>query len=160
MRLQIGEVAPLDKKLLNSWHSETVRAIREALDAMSEDIRILHSVYWNSGRAAMDISRTLNIPFVHTVISNGLRRIGEGAKDTADDRVTIERQVFAAAERIFSVSHDEYDDLTSRYGVDPAKIIIVGRPVDRAFSDPAHDECGRPRNPLAAYESTPRRGRQ
>lgn len=157
VRLRIGDVAPLQKQLLNSRHSETVAAIRAALDALGEDVRVLHSVYWNSGRAAMDIARERNIPFVHSVISNGLRRIEEGAQDTADDRVAVERQVFAAAERIFSVSHDEFDDLTNRYGVDPARIVIVGRPVDPAFREPAHDERGRPRSPLAAFEEA--RGR-
>lgn len=147
-RVRIGDVAPIDKKLLGGLHPISLAAVRNALTHCDREIRIIHSVYWNSGRVAMDLSRELGIPFVHTVISNGRRRLLAGAEPNADHRLEVEAAVFEAAARIISVSAAEHDDLTALYGVDRRKIVVVGRPVDAAYRHPAHDEFGRPAAPL------------
>jgi D-inositol-3-phosphate glycosyltransferase len=147
-RVQVGEIAPLDKKHLDGLHSTSLSAVRNAMMSCGHKVRIIHSVYWNSGRVAMDLSHELGVPFVHTVISNGRRRLLAGAKPNADRRLEVEAVVFEAATRIISVSAAERDDLISLYGIDARKIVVVGRPVDLAFRRPAHDELGRPGEPF------------
>jgi len=144
-RIDIGPPGSLDKRRLNEFHDEAVRETRRALTLLPIRPGILHSVYWNSGRVALDLSREMEIPFVHTVISNGARRRLEGAHDQPPEREDIEREVFSQASAIFAVSGEEKDDLVEHYGVDASKIRVVGRPVDISFLEPAHDECGRPR---------------
>jgi len=144
LRVQIGELAPIDKRLLDSMHAMNVAAVREALMASAAPI-LLHSVYWNSGRVALDLSRELGIPFVHTVISNGQRRARAGAEENGARREEVEQQVFDAAFRVFCICPDERDDLVELYGIDPAKIIVIGRPVSVEFLVPQHDEFGNPR---------------
>ena len=145
LRIGIGPPGPLDKRRLNEFHYEAMRETRRALTMLPAQPAIIHSVYWNSGKVALDLSAEMGIPYVHTVISNGARRRLEGAHDQPPEREKIEREVFSQAWVIFAVSGEEKADLVEHYGVDATKIRVVGRPVDSHFLDPAHDEYGRPR---------------
>jgi len=142
-RLKIGHVEKLDKKTLDDHHPETVEAVRRAI-RRNPAPTLLHSVYWNSGRAAAEVSSELDIPFVHTVISNGKRRAIEHAAENAARRIEVEQFVFSRAARIFCVSPQERDDLHELYSIDSDKLIVVGRPVNAQFLLPAHDEMGTP----------------
>jgi len=145
IRLQIGPVAPIDKRLLNDFHTIS---LTEALRTLSgEHIDLIHSVYWNSGRLAQELARSFYRPFVHTVISNGWRRLQEGARNQPSARVEIETLVFTAAFAVFCISHEERYDLIEHYGVSRDKVIVVGRPVAPAFLCPCRDEYGRPSMP-------------
>lgn len=143
IRLNIGLPGKIDKRLLDDHHHSTVKRIEEVL-ARHGTPRLLHSVYWNSGRAAAEVSRRLEIPFVHTVISNGWRRQEAGYRDQPPQRIEVERQVFHAAARVFCICGQERDDLTSFYGVAPERISVVGRPVARSFLMPCHNGHGEP----------------
>jgi D-inositol-3-phosphate glycosyltransferase len=144
VRVRIGDVAPIDKRMLDGMHEESLARVREAILSSLPAPRLLHSVYWNSGRVAADLACELGLRFVHTVISNGARRKLEGASENAERRIATESRVFSEAFRIFCVSPEEADDLTSLYDVDPEKIVVVGRPASIAFLRPSHDERGRP----------------
>jgi D-inositol-3-phosphate glycosyltransferase len=143
IRLRIGEVTSLDKRLLDDFHYTSLAAAENALKTVSK-VDLIHSVYWNSGRVAMDLSKKLSLRFVHTVISNGWRRLQQGAKDQSSIRLKVERQVFNSAFTIFCISGEERDDLINNYSVDSNKIVIVGRPVAYSFRHPSHDEMGKP----------------
>lgn len=144
-RIDIGPPGPLDKRQLNDFHHEAMAEARRVLGYLPARPSVLHSVYWNSGRLALDLSRETGIPYVHTVISNGIRRQLEGAGDQPSEREHIEREVFDRARAILSVSGEEKIDLIEHYGIDAAKIFVVGRPVDNSFLKPAHDDSGQPR---------------
>lgn len=155
VRVQVGPLGPLDKSLLDGLHPESLRAIRDVVRQASPLPDVLHSVYWNSGRVAMELSAELGIPFVHTVISNGRRRVLLGAARNAPGREAVEELVFDAAFRIFCVTEAERRDLVDLYSVDSGRIVVVGRPVADWFLHPAHDEMGEPR-PLRLGEDVPR----
>ena len=140
VRVTIGPLAPIDKALLDGLHDESVAQISAVFDSRPRPT-LLHSVYWNSGRVALDLSRRFGIPYVHTVISNGVRR-GLTETDASDRRVAVERAVFLGAARIFSISREERDDLVASYGINPTQIVVIGRPVSVAFRYPAHDQTG------------------
>jgi len=144
-RIDIGPSGPLDKRRLNDFHHEAMGEVRRILSQLPDQPGIIHSVYWNSGRLAFELSKETGIPYVHTVISNGARRRLEGAHDQPPEREHIEREVFTHARTIFSISGEEKADLVEQYGVDPANVRVVGRPVDASFLKPAHDEAGQPR---------------
>jgi D-inositol-3-phosphate glycosyltransferase len=152
IRLRISEVGRIDKRLLEDLHPVSLAAAGSALDAVPE-VDLLHSVYWNSGRVAMELSARLGLCFVHTVISNGWRRWRQGARDMSPGRLETERQVFASALAIFCISGQERKDLVEYYAVDSHKVFVVGRPVAPSFRHPCHDEMGNPARP-----SLPRAG--
>lgn len=144
-RIALGEIAPIDKRFLNSFHNHTVKLIAEIIQNQKWPIHILHGVYWNSGRAVMDLSRQFNVPFVQTVISNGKRRQQQGYWDNADSRIEIETELFHAASAIFCISTEESNDLIHLYSVNPNKLHVVGRPVPLPFCCPAQGIDGTPR---------------
>ena len=76
---------------------------------------LIHSIYWNSGQIAQYLSNTWNIPFVHTVISNGLRRQHSGMVEEIKQRFKIEREIFQAATCIFCITPSEREDLKEPY---------------------------------------------
>jgi D-inositol-3-phosphate glycosyltransferase len=143
VRLRIGEIGPLDKRVLDDLHPISLSAARSALQEVP-NLSLIHSVYWNSGRVGMELAASRGIPFVHTVISNGWRRQHHGLCDQPANRVATEAKVFEAAFAIFCVSGQERSDLVEHYGVDPFKMVVVGRPVASVFQHPCHDELGSP----------------
>lgn len=153
-RIRLGAPAPIDKRLLNSLHDETVEGIKDVIKRQSWPTNVLHGVYWNSGRAAMDLSNQLGIPFVQTVISNGKRRLKEGYLDNADNRIEIEMDIFHAATAVFCISNEERDDLAHLYGVDTSKLYVVGRPVPFSFRHPAQGSFGIPRSLHLDFDGT------
>jgi D-inositol-3-phosphate glycosyltransferase len=146
IRLKIGEVGPMNKSFLDDLHKVTLAAAGAVL-ARGAKVDLLHSVYWNSGRLAMDLSREQGLSYVHTVISNGHRRWIEGACDQPSGRLEMEKRVFASAHAIFCVSEQERRDLVEYYQVFSNKIVVVGRPVAFSFGKPSHDEWGNPSKP-------------
>lgn len=144
-RVDIGVQGPMDKRLLDGLHQEIFARLSEVWAQLPCRPRLIHSVYWNSGRVAMELSITHAVPFVHTVISNGKGRLARGASGNSPNREAVEAKVFQGAARIFAISQDEKGDLVSLYGVDPKKIVVIGRPVDTAYLSPAQDELGHPR---------------
>lgn len=141
IRLKIGSISPIDKRELDGLHDASVTAARAQLRDRV-DVRLFHSIYWNSGRLAVDLSAEHDVPFVHTVISNGRRRRLEGLIDDTHARIDVETRVFGAAATIFCISCEEGDDLTGLYGIPPSKIRVVGRPVSKRFTLPCHDQLG------------------
>jgi D-inositol-3-phosphate glycosyltransferase len=148
VRLRIGPLGPLDKRVLDDFHNVTVTEIENKLRSTIGVPDFLHSAYWNSGRAAMDLSRRWSVRFVHSVISNGWRRLRAGLVDQPACRITVERAVFHAAHRIFCISQQERRDLCEGYEIDPSRLVVVGRPVARRFLEPCRDGLGQPRSPL------------
>lgn len=142
VRIQSGPLCPIDKKLLNQYHEQSLKQTRRIIESLSDSRVVLHSVYWNSGRVAMNLSEEFCIPYVHTVISNGLRREREGAPSNAPHRIDIEHRIFAKATLIFCVSEEEKNDLIELYGVPPKRLVVIGRPVSSAFRLPARDDMG------------------
>lgn len=144
-RIDIGHAGPMDKRLLNNFHDQTVRELESFWERLHHAPQLIHSVYWNSGRAAMALSHIHSVPFVHTIISNGRGRLIRGADENADEREKVEEEVFRSSSFIFSISNSEKDEILKFYGVNPDKIFIVGRQVDQSYLVPAHDERGHPR---------------
>lgn len=146
IRLCIDGVKQIDKRLLDALHAVSLDAARQVLTA-GPKVDLLHSVYWNSGRVAMNLGKQFGLPFVHTVISNGWRRRYQGAQDQPPSRLKVEKQVFASAFAIFCISGQERADLVEHYAVDSNKIVVVGRPVAFNFLHPSHNEWGTPLRP-------------
>jgi hypothetical protein len=143
-RIEIGNDWILDKKELNKYHKESLSQIEYIIKTTQRKLIAIHSVYWNSGRVAMELSKRYKIPYLHTIISNGKRRVKEGAVNIATERIEIETLVFNNAQYIFSITKSEKEDIVSLYDVPPEKIVVVGRVIDKAFLSPSHDDTGIP----------------
>lgn len=144
-RLQNGDSAPMDKKKLSFYHTHNLKEIQKIIDQQDKVPMIIHSVYWNSGRLAIELSKIYNIPFVHSVISNSRGRVFRGAVEPVAQRADYEQAIYEQAKWILCVSEDECNDLIRFYHIDPQKIIVAGQFIHSCFISAAHDYNGFPR---------------
>lgn len=144
-RLQNGPIAPMSKTKLILFHDENLLKIQEIIDSHSGQILAIHSVYWNSGRLGMALSKKYGIPLVHSVISNSRGRVARGAKEPMPERAGYEQDIYDYAKWILCVSEDEKNDLIHYYHIAPEKLIVAGQYIHSCFITPARDHNGFPR---------------
>ena len=87
---------------------------------------IAHAHFWMSGMASLEAAWRLGIPVVQTFHALGVvKRRHQGSADTSPaDRLAIERDVAAAADRIVATCTDEVFELL-RIGADRRRIAVV-----------------------------------
>jgi glycosyltransferase involved in cell wall biosynthesis len=144
IRLHNGDAEPIEKSLLQNYHEYNIAQIQSIIDKHGKPI-IIHSVYWNSGRLAMELGEKNNVPFVHSVISNARGRIHRGAIEPIPKRAEYEQQIYEQAKWILCVSEDERQDILHFYNIAPDKVCIAGQHIHETFCLPAHDVNGFPR---------------
>ena len=143
-RLLNGNHPQTDKHTLLHYHQENLESIVKIIESRDSLPICIHSVYWNSGRIAMELSNRFRIPFVHSVISNSLGRNQRGAKPDIPERSIYEKQIYDSAKYILCVSDDEKKDIVSLYNINSKKIIVAGQAIGSAFLFPMHDINGFP----------------
>lgn len=144
IRLINGNDEPMSKLLLFQYHEKNLKEISRIIDLQEELPIIIHSVYWNSGRLAMELSQKYLVPFVHSVISNSKGRVSRGAYEPMAQRAQYEQDIFNHAKKILCVSEDEKNDLINFYHIPENKLIACGQYVDNSFIAPSHDANGYP----------------
>ena len=120
LRLTLGTYENFDKRDLYALHEVTFLQTLEKLNELKFVPDIIHSVYWNSGHLAMRLSNLWNVPYVHSVISNGKGRNEHGATGTAPHRIEIETQVFTHASLILCVAQSEKAEICKYYDIQPS----------------------------------------
>lgn len=145
IRIINGPDGPMSKLELHNYHQENIDKILEIIGEQEELPRVIHSVYWNSGRLAMELSNQLKVPYVHSVISNSKGRVNRGATEPIPERSGYEQKIYEHADAILCVSDDEKKDLIKFYGITPDKLIVCGQFIAKSFLCPAHDMNGFPR---------------
>lgn len=145
MRLTLGSFENFDKRSLYDLHETTLQQLIKRLNEVNFKPDIIHSVYWNSGQAALKLSRLWNVPYVHSVISNAIGRNFHGASGTAKHRIAVEQEVFHNASFIICVSESEKKEISQYYAVDAERIIVAGQYVHPSFTYACHNEYGYPR---------------
>jgi glycosyltransferase involved in cell wall biosynthesis len=99
------------KKYLDEFINQTLQYIKE------HNIHVIHAHYWLSGLVAKKIKETNKIPFVFTSHSLGIF-----LKENNLERISYEKEIFSAANKITSSSKYEKDNLLNRYSVNPLNI--------------------------------------
>ena len=99
------------KKYLDEFITQTLQYV------MEHNIQVIHAHYWLSGLVAKKIKETNKIPFVFTSHSLGIF-----LQENNLDRISSEKEIFTAANKITASSKYEKDNLLNRYGVNPLNI--------------------------------------
>jgi D-inositol-3-phosphate glycosyltransferase len=110
-----------------------VPAFTDAVEARLEDHHLVHSHYWLSGLAGLELSRRHGVPLVHTMhtmarVKNSA--LGLGQTGEPDVRERGEAAVVAGAQVLTANTSDESEELRHHYGADPAQIAVVPPGVD------------------------------
>lgn len=142
-RLDLGDWGPNDKSVLQEYFEEVLSQIRKLLGPCGERKFVFHSSYWHSGKIALTLAQEYHTFFVHTILSNALRkRLQTGTEGDPTERIPWEREIFAAAKYLFCSSVSEAEDIRQLYHVPAERILVTGLVVDSHFCHPDYDLSG------------------
>lgn len=144
VRIQAGPIAPLSTNELYPFVDEFARRIKRFALRTGYPYDLIHSHYWLSGAAALQLARAWNIPHVamfHTVERLKSERTGAPAELTTAGakRAELEGHIAAAADSVTVASPHEKDQLQRLYGLQGCRLEIIPCGVDlRAFTPGTH----------------------
>jgi glycosyltransferase involved in cell wall biosynthesis len=114
--------------------SESIRYGRAAGEISRERrFDIIHAHDWMTVFAGMEVRAVSGRPFVLHIHSLELDRSGENINQDIYD---IERHGMEQADQVIAVSHYTRNVIVNRYGVDPAKVVVVHNAVLQDDSPP------------------------
>jgi glycosyltransferase involved in cell wall biosynthesis len=152
IRVPAGPATPIPKDRIWRYIRDFADGT-ERLGASHGPYDLIHGNFWMSGWVSARLKRRWNVPFVQIFHALGaVKRVHQGEADTSpEERIDVERDVLAAADRIIAQCPSEADELERLYGAMPDQIRVVpsGVDLDRFFSIPrdlARAELGLPRD--------------
>lgn len=93
---------------------------------------VIHGNFWMSGWVAVELGEQLETPVVHIFHAMGeTKRRHQGAADSSpEERIQVEHDVIARANRLIAQCPEECRELIEDYGAQPEKISIIPSAVD------------------------------
>lgn len=128
-----GPEIPLGKEEMASYIPAFVNGIREFCKAKNLQYDLIHSHYWMSGVAALELKAAWQAPVVHMFHTLGLmkQRVARSPSEVEGDyRLKGEKDVLRMADRIVAATPAELAQLQWLYQADTRKIVIIPPGVD------------------------------
>jgi D-inositol-3-phosphate glycosyltransferase len=133
VHVRAGPEIPIPKSELSTYLPQFVQGIHEFTYNKDLKYDLIHSHYWMSGVAAIDLKSTWHIPIVHMFHTLGLmkNRVAQYSEEIEGEyRLEGERQVLQTADKIVVATPAELAQLQWLYQADVRKIIIIPPGVD------------------------------
>jgi D-inositol-3-phosphate glycosyltransferase len=124
---------PLPKKELAAYIPQFVSGIQKFAQGKCIHYDLIHSHYWMSGLAGLDLKSAWGVPVIHMFHTLGLmkNRVAQSPGEIEGEyRITGERKVLEGADRIVSATPAELAQLQWLYGADTGKIVVTPPGVD------------------------------
>lgn len=88
---------------------------------------VIHANFWMSGWVALELKRVLGVPVVQTFHALGTtKRKHQGSMDTSPpDRISVETEIVAGADRVIAQCLAEQDELVRDYRAHPSRMAIA-----------------------------------
>lgn len=123
-----GPRGPLSKEKLPRYLPEIVDAINACCSGRFD---LLHSHYWMSGVAGIELARDWDVPLVHTMHTMGrVKKQHQADANEPDRRLEAESRLVLEADRLTANTPAEVGELVSLYGAAPDRIDVVPPGVD------------------------------
>lgn len=133
IHLPAGVVEPYDKNLVFHHLPEFVEGIIAFAEREGLTYHVLHSHYWLSGWAALELRERWGTPVIqmsHT-LGHMKNSVAQRAADMETDlRIQVETDVMAQADWLVAVTPLERAQMAWLYGADPARIEVIPCGVD------------------------------
>jgi len=151
--LQAGPPCALPIEWQAPHLEEFSRALLERFEAGAVLPDLVHSHYWLSGWAALEVKERLGIPMAnsfHTLgrVKDATRRADQSP--THPVRIATEETLISSADCVVASTPFEADDLMDHYGADPAKLCVSPPGVNRTHFKPGDKTAARRRLGLGA----------
>ncbi len=143
VHIPAGPEIPRPKSELQNYIHEFVEGILNFSDAKNIKYDVIHSHYWLSGLAALQLKEKWNIPVVHMFHTLALLKniIAMSPEEVEGEyRIEGEKKVIAQVDRIIASTIDEKVQLVKFYSAEKEKICIVPPGVDTSRFYPIASE--------------------
>lgn len=137
IRLDAGPAEPIEKEEGARYIAEFARELCTFARGATAPYALLHSHYWQSGRAGLFAARELGIP--HAVMFHTLGEVKNRARVSEReprDRIRHERMVVRRADAVVTASDHERGLLERYYAADPARMRTIPCGVDLELFHP------------------------
>jgi D-inositol-3-phosphate glycosyltransferase len=139
-----GPEVPLPKQELAGYLPQFVNGVLEFANSKGWSYDLVHSHYWMSGLAALDLKARWNVPVVHMYHTLGVmkqRVARQPAEAEGSYRLEGEQQVLRQADRIVAATPAELAQLQWLYQADTNKVVVIppGVDVSRFYPIPADE---------------------
>lgn len=133
VHVRSGPETPVAKTALPDYLSEFVGGILDFARAKALDYDLIHSHYWLSGLAGLDLRRTWNRPLVHMFHTLGEMKNrtarGPDEQDTSQ-RIEAERRLLREADRVIASTQAELAQFQWLYKADTSRVEVIPPGVD------------------------------
>lgn len=130
-----GPEYPIPKPQLTDTIPEFIERVREFAGSKKINYDLIHSHYWLSGLAALELRREWDIPIIHMfhTLAEMKNRVARFPEETASDlRLEAERRLLDEADRVIAPTQAELAQLQWLYRADANRIVVVPPGVDTA----------------------------
>jgi len=145
VHIPAGPEFPLPKSELVRYIPKFVQGIESFAESKDIHYDLIHSHYWMSGIAAIELSEKWNIPFIQMFHTLGLmkNRIARSPQEKEGDyRILGEKRVISKSNRIIAATLAEKSQLEFLYEAPSSKITVIPPGVDtRHFYPIEKDEA-------------------
>jgi D-inositol-3-phosphate glycosyltransferase len=138
-----GPEVPLPKKELASYLPDFVRGVKQFTEAKLCHYDLIHSHYWMSGLAALELRESWNSPVVQMFHTLGLmkNRVAQSPEEMEGEyRIDGERKVLKFADRVIAATLAEQAQLQWLYKVSKKTISVIPPGVDISHFYPIPDD--------------------
>lgn len=128
IHLPAGPEGPLATAQIYPYLPQFVENIRAFAKAEGVRYEVLHSHYWLSGWAALELQKEWHVPVVHMFHTLGRmkNRVAQSAEEHEDDlRITTEQDIVERADCIVAATPAERIQLMWLYGADMRRIRVI-----------------------------------
>jgi glycosyltransferase involved in cell wall biosynthesis len=145
--LPFGPCEPLPKDDLWPFMAEFRDAIEGFAERTASGYDLIHGNFWMSGWVAAELRQRWGVPAVQIMHATGLTKSREqGSADTSPaSRITVERAVVRAVDRLIAQCPAERDELLMDYGAVDDQVVLIPSAVDREIYRPERKEIARQR---------------
>jgi D-inositol-3-phosphate glycosyltransferase len=133
VHIPAGPEYPLPKKELATYLPQFVQGIEAFTYSKGITYDIIHSHYWMSGKAAIELKNKWGTPIVHMFHTLGLmkNRVAQSPEEMEGEyRINGEREVLRDSDKIIAATTAESVQLLWLYHVDENKVLIIPPGVD------------------------------
>jgi D-inositol-3-phosphate glycosyltransferase len=128
-----GPEYPIPKRELVNYLPQFVEGVLDFAKVKDISYDVIHSHYWLSGKAGLDLRQKWNLPIVHMFHTLGVmkNRVAQSSEEIEGDyRIEGEQDVLKNVDRIIAATTAEYAQLMWLYQADVSKITVIPPGVD------------------------------
>jgi D-inositol-3-phosphate glycosyltransferase len=139
VHIPAGPETPVDKKELHSFLPEYVGGIEAFSNKKSIQYDLIHSHYWLSGLAALDLQGTWKVPTIqmfHTLAEMKYRVARSEEEVPTSHRLESERMLLQSVDRVIASTQAEVAQIQWLYQTDVDRVVVIPPGVDTSHFYP------------------------